>query len=210
MTDGLDGTREDRPEVYHRFVRLLLASASPRRRELLAAAGLAFDVEAVDVDERREPGEPPATYVDRVARLKASAAAARYPARPVIGADTAVVVDGDVLGKPSDAGDAARMLRRLAGRSHDVLTGVALAWQGRMTSEVTVTRVRMDPLTAAEVADYVASGEPHDKAGGYAIQGLASRFIPHIEGSFSNVVGLPVAAVLQLLRRAGVPDIGVS
>jgi septum formation protein len=196
--------------VYHRRVRLLLASASPRRRELLAAAGFAFDAEPVDVDERREPGEPPALYVDRVARLKASAAAARYPARPVIGADTAVVVDGDVLGKPADANDAARMLRRLAGRSHDVLTGVALAWQGRMLSEVTRTRVHMDPLSDEEIAAYAATGEPADKAGGYAIQGRASLFIPHIEGSFANVVGLPVAAVLHLLKRAGVPGVGVS
>ena len=196
--------------MYHRRVRLILASASPRRRELLSAAGLPFDAEPVDVDERREPGEPPATYVDRVARLKASTVAARYPARPVLGADTTVVVDGEVLGKPVDAGDAARMLRRLAGRSHEVLTGVALAWQGQLISDVILTRVRMDPLTEAAVADYVASGEPMDKAGGYAIQGRASRFIPHIEGSFANVVGLPVATVLQLLRRAGVPGVGVS
>lgn len=186
-------------------MRLLLASGSPRRRELLEAAGFAFDVEPVDVDERREWDEPAAVYVDRVARLKASAAAARYPARPVIGADTAVVVDDEVLGKPVDEADAARMLRRLAGRSHEVLTGVALAWLGRVTSDVTTSRVWMDPLSDRAVADYVASGEPADKAGGYAIQGLASRFIPRIEGSFANVVGLPVASLLHLLQRGGVP-----
>jgi septum formation protein len=153
------------------------------------------------------PQESPSIYVDRLARLKASAGAARYPARPVIAADTAVVIDGDVLGKPTDAADAARMLRRLAGRSHEVLTAVALSWQGRMSSQVTRTRVRMDALSEAAIADYIASGEPTDKAGGYAIQGRASRFIPQIEGSFSNVVGLPVATVLQLLRQAGVPGI---
>jgi septum formation protein len=188
-------------------VRLLLASTSPRRRDLLAAAGFVFDVDAVDVDERQLAAEAPATYVERLARLKAETSAVRHPARPVVGADTTVVLDADVLGKPADNREAAHMLRRLSGREHKVLTGVALVWQGRTYVEVVQTIVRMDELSDADIADYVASGEPAGKAGAYAIQGRAARFIPHIEGSFTNVVGLPVATVLQLLRGAGVPGI---
>ena len=170
----------------------------------MAAAGLTFDVESVNVDEQRFDGELPEIYVDRLAQLKASVAAARHATRAVIGADTVVVLDGDVMGKPVDAADSVRMLRRLGGRAHDVLTGLAVAWQGRMTSEVTRTRVWMNMLTEQDVANYVATGEPADKAGSYAIQGHGSRLISHIDGSFTNVVGLPVAALLQLLRRAGV------
>ena len=188
-------------------MRLLLASASPRRRELLAAAGLVFDIAAPDVDERCLAGEPAATYVERLARLKATTAGAGEPERPVLGADTAVVVDGEVLGKPVSAEDAAGMLRRLSGRSHDVLTGIAVAWRGEIWSEVVRTRVWMARLSAAQIEAYVATGEPMDKAGGYAIQGRAARFISHIEGSLTNVVGLPVASVLQLLRRAGAPGV---
>jgi len=170
----------------------------------MTSAGLEFDVDAVDVDEQRLADEPPDLYVDRLARLKASAGAARHPARPVIGADTAVVLDSDVLGKPVDDADATRMLRRLSGRSHDVLTAVAIAWKGRVTCEVTRTRVWMVDLPEADIAAYVATGEPADKAGSYAIQGQAARFISHIDGSFTNVVGLPVETLLQLLARAGV------
>jgi septum formation protein len=189
--------------LYHPPVSLVLASASPRRRELLASAGIAFDVEPVDVDERREPGEAPEAYVERVARLKAGGGARRHPARAVLGADTVVVVDGEVLGKPASAADAARMLRRLSGRAHAVLTGVALAWQGRITSRVERTDVVMSPISEDDLAWYVASGEPLDKAGAYAIQGLASRFVTRIEGSYSNVVGLPVATVVELLTTWG-------
>jgi septum formation protein len=183
-------------------MRIVLASASPRRRELLAAAGWSFDVDAADVDERRLAGEPPDAYVARVAQLKAEAVAVRHPDAAVLGADTVVVVGGDVLGKPRDAEDAARMLRRLSARAHDVLTGVALASNGRVQARAARTAVWMDSLSADDIADYVASGEPMDKAGAYAIQGLASRFVTRIDGSYSNVVGLPVALVWQLLREA--------
>jgi septum formation protein len=184
-------------------MRLVLASASPRRRELLTAAGFEFDVDAADVDETPAPGEAPAPYVLRLARAKAEVVAARHPARAVIAADTAVSVDGAILGKPADAGDAARMLERLSGRTHAVLTGVAVAYGAKIHADVEETTVWMSPLGPDDIKEYVKSGEPLDKAGAYAIQGLASRFIPRIEGSYTNVVGLPVAAVVQLLRRAG-------
>jgi septum formation protein len=182
---------------------LVLASGSARRRELLSAAGFTFDVQAVDVDERREDGEAAASYVDRLARVKAQAAV-RDPDSAVIGADTVVVVDDEVLGKPRDVSDATRMLRLLSGRAHEVLTGVAVTWRGRTTSHVERTTVWFAPLSERDIAWYVASGEPMDKAGAYAIQALGARFVPRIEGSYSNVVGLPVAAVLQLLGKAGV------
>jgi septum formation protein len=185
-------------------MRLVLASASPRRRELLESAGIAFDVDAADVDESRRDGEPPTLYVERLARLKAESVAQRHPTRAVLGADTAVVVGSDVLGKPADAADAAAMLRRLSGRAHDVLTGVALAWKGATHARVDRTVVHMSDLSDADIAWYVASGEPMDKAGAYAIQGLASRFITRIEGSYGTVVGLPVACVLQLIADANV------
>jgi nucleoside triphosphate pyrophosphatase len=182
-------------------VSLILASASPRRRELLTRAGIDIDVDPAHVDER---SEPPEQYVERIARLKASAVAVRHPGRPVLGADTIVVVDGDVLGKPADAAEATGMLRRLAGRTHQVLTGIALAWAGRIALEIERTDVVMSPMSEDDIAWYVRSGEPLDKAGAYAIQGLASRFVTRIEGSYSNVVGLPVATVVELLRTSGV------
>jgi septum formation protein len=187
-------------------MRLVLASGSPRRRELLSAAGFTFDVQAVDVDERRGSGEAPAAYVDRLARAKAQAAAVRDPDSVVIGADTVVVVDDEVLGKPRDGSDATRMLRLLSGRAHEVLTGVAVTFRDRTTSHVERTTVWFAPLSERDVAWYVATGEPMDKAGAYAIQALGSRFIPKIEGSYSNVVGLPVAAVVGLLARAAISD----
>jgi septum formation protein len=187
---------------------LVLASASPRRRELLAAAGLSFEIDPVDVDERRFDGESPEAYVERVARLKAETGAGRWPDAVVLGADTAVVVEGDVLGKPGSREDAAAMLGRLSGRSHDVLTGIAVSGAGGTRSRVERTTVWFGALSDADIQWYVASGEPMDKAGAYAIQGLASRFVPRIEGSYSNVVGLPVAAVLQLLQEVGHPPTG--
>lgn len=186
-------------------MRLLLASNSPRRRELLSAAGFQFAVDPIVVDETRESGEAPEAYVERVARLKAQAAAAHDSECAVIGADTVVVVDGEVLGKPRDAEDAARMLRLLAGRPHEVLTGVAVACRGSLVTRVERTTVWFRPLSDREIDWYVASGEPLDKAGAYAIQALASRFIPRIEGSYSNVVGLPMATVVQLLKETGFP-----
>lgn len=179
---------------------MLLASGSPRRRELLAAAGIAFEVLAVDIDETPGPDEAPETHVQRLAREKAQAALARKPDAVVLGADTIVLAGGEILGKPRDAEDAARMLRVLAGRAHEVLTGVALADARGVTVDLARTTVWFGPLSDQEIADYVASGEPRDKAGAYAIQGLASKFVQRIEGSYSNVVGLPVALVYRLLK----------
>ena len=187
-----------------RAARFVLASASPRRRELLAAAGYEFDVAVADVDETLTAGESPRAYVTRIARAKADVVARQFPERAVLGADTTVVVDDETLGKPADAADATRMLRRLSGRSHQVLTAIAVIARGGACLEtVEATLVHVAALTDEDVAWYVASGEPMDKAGGYAIQGLASRFIPRIEGSYSNVVGLPIAAAARLLSQAG-------
>lgn len=184
-------------------MRLILASASPRRRELLEAAGYQVVVDPVDVDERQWPGESAESYVARVARDKARAGLSRHPGTIVIGADTSVVIDGDVLGKPVDDADAARMLRRLSGRRHEVLTGVSMVTAGGEANRTERTEVWMSAMTADDIAWYVASGEPRDKAGAYAIQGLASRFIPRIDGSYSNVVGLPIATVREMLDDLG-------
>jgi septum formation protein len=183
---------------------LILASASPRRAELLSSAGFEFEVLPADVDETMAPGELAPTYVMRVAELKARAVAGRTPGRWVLAADTAVVRDQDILGKPRNQSEARAMLRMLSGRTHEVLTGVCL-WRGDRTPTVRMSRtlVEFAPLTDDEIDWYVASGEPADKAGGYAVQGLASRFVTRIEGSYSNVVGLPVALVYEMCRRAG-------
>jgi septum formation protein len=193
-------------------MRLVLASASPRRRELLRAAGLTFDTCAVDLDETVRTGESAAAYVRRLAMEKSARAQMVLAGREapgedtesaavVIGADTAVVVDQEILGKPRDPADAGRMLRRLSARPHEVMTGVSVRLAGAERGGVETTVVHFARLSDAEVAWYVASGEGEDKAGAYAIQGLASRFIPRIEGSYANVVGLPVARVVDLLRE---------
>jgi septum formation protein len=192
---------------------------------LLRAAGIAFEVHAADVDETPHVGEDPGTYVRRVAEAKARAIAVVRPPRPVLAADTAVVVDGEILGKPRDEADARRMLRRLAGRSHEVLTGVTLmvpagvnipvpgghegskdecGTGGRTDTRVARTLVELAPLSDDELSWYVSSGEPVGKAGAYAIQGLASRFVARIEGSYSNVVGLPIALVWTMCKEAGI------
>jgi septum formation protein len=181
-------------------MRLVLASASPRRADLLRSAGLDFSVLPGHVDESRFAGEPAAEYVARVATSKARAVASIHPGDMVLAADTAVVLDGDVLGKPEDAADAARMLRRLSGRAHVVLTGVTLLAPNGEVSFVDATRVWLAPLSEDDIAWYVASGEPMDKAGAYAVQGLASRFVVRIDGSYANVVGLPVARVAAALK----------
>ena len=199
--------------------RLVLASASPRRAELLRAAGFDFDFQVVDVDEAVLPDERPDLYVRRVAEAKARAAAGRSPRRAILGADTTVVVEGTILGKPGDVDDAARMLRLLSGRAHDVMTGVCLVHLVPRRSPPTdgangsgdvpcdirleVTTVEFAPLSRAEIDWYIASGEPMGKAGAYAIQGLAARFVTRIGGSYSNVVGLPVALVYGMCREAG-------
>jgi len=171
----------------------------------LQAAGFEFDVDPAEVDEAPRPGESPESCIERVTRAKAVTVAARHPEAAVIAADTAVLVDGVAFGKPADAEDAARMLRGLSGRAHEVWTGVAVASRGQVRYALVRTTVWMRPLSESELAWYVASGEPLDKAGAYGIQGLASRFIPRIDGSWSNVVGLPVATVLQLLTQAADP-----
>jgi nucleoside triphosphate pyrophosphatase len=193
-------------------VRLILASGSPRRSSLLRAAGFTFEVFAVEIDERFRTGETAEQYVARLADAKASAAAASLGRAEttttpfsdvVLGADTTVVSNGQVLGKPADSADAERMIRLLAGRTHEVLTGVHLLKGDRSLAHVERSQVRMSAMTETEIAWYVASGEPMDKAGAYAIQGLASRFIEGIEGSYSNVVGLPIARVHTLLKALG-------
>ena len=182
---------------------LVLASSSPRRAELLEAAGLPFVVRAASVDETRHADETPDAYVRRLAVAKARAAAAA-PHELVLGADTVVVAGAACLGKPADAGDAAAMLRQLAGRTHHVLTGVALVRAGEPVAvDVAATRVTFAPMSDSDVAWYVATAEPYDKAGGYAVQGLASRFVTAIEGSYANVVGLPVELVCRLIAGAG-------
>ena len=185
-------------------MRLVLASASPRRAELLRAAGFTFDIAPADVDESRLTDEPPGAYALRVARQKAAAASTHHPGAAVLAADTIVAAGGQILGKPADAAEAARMLDLLSGSEHLVQTAVVLRVNGRETSEVASTRVRMRPLTPEEIAWYVATGEPAGKAGAYAIQGRAARFVDWIEGSWSNVVGLPVATVDRMLKEAGV------
>jgi septum formation protein len=179
-------------------MRLVLASASPRRADLLRAAGFVFETVVAVVDERVRPGESPSAYVRRLAAEKSAAATPGTDA-VILGADTAVVVEGAILGKPCDDADAARMLRRLSGRQHEVMTGVSLRLGAHEVGRVETTVVHFAALTDRDIAWYVASGEGRDKAGAYAIQGLGSRFIPRIEGSYTNVVGLPMAGVVELL-----------
>jgi septum formation protein len=181
---------------------LILASASPRRRELLAQAGFAFEVRPAHVNEDPKPGEDAIAYVTRLAREKAQAVfdAVGDADAVVLGADTTVEVDGQILAKPEDAADAARMLRLLSGRTHRVMTGVALVTRGRTEVAAEVTGVRFVTLSDAEIEAYVATGEPMDKAGAYAIQGRAGRWIPRVEGCYFNVVGLPLALVTTMLE----------
>ncbi len=180
---------------------LILASASPRRQELLRNAGINFDVQPAHLPENPLPGEAAKNCAERLAREKALAVARQRPRDFVLGADTVVVVDGQLLGKPTDAADAARMLRLLSGREHQVITGVCLVVSGQPIVASETTLVTVSELTDKDIADYVSSGEPMDKAGAYAIQGVATRWIPRIEGDYSNVVGLPVALVWRMLRQ---------
>jgi septum formation protein len=199
---------------------LILASASPRRRELLTQAGFAFEARPAHIPEDPNPGEDPIAYVVRLAREKAQAvfgevcrSAEAGPSTPiaaatsaqddkivVLGADTTVVANGVILGKPEDPADAARMLRLLSGRTHRVITGVAVVSAARVEVAAEVTGVRFLTLSDEEIAAYIATGEPMDKAGAYAIQGRAARWIPRIEGDYFNVVGLPLALVSTLLE----------
>jgi septum formation protein len=222
LEDGVDASTID--------AMLVLASASPRRQELLRAAGISFTVQPADVDETPQAGEPPKDLAERLAKEKALAVWRIRPQDLVLGADTVVVVENQLLGKPSDAEDAARMLRLLSGREHQVITGVCMvrAAAGDRGSGVggaglgsgsvparnsdgsprvklghETTVVAMHAISDDEIRDYVASGEPMDKAGAYAIQGIASRWIPRIVGDYGNVVGLPVALVYRMLRDKG-------
>ena len=185
---------------------LHLASQSPRRRELLARLGLAFGVLDIDIPEQRQPAEPPDDYVRRVAREKAGAGlltVVAVPAALVLGADTEVILDGEVFGKPRDAEDAAAMLRRLSGRTHRVLSAVSLVSASRELQAVSESAVTFAALDDAAIAAYVASGEHEGKAGGYAIQGRAQMFIANLSGSYSGVMGLPLFETAQLLRQFG-------
>jgi septum formation protein len=190
--------------------RLVLASASPRRRELLAALGLTPPVRPVDLDETPLDGEPAADCVLRLARAKAEAR--NRPGELVLAADTLVVLDGRILGKPADPDEAVAMLGRLAGRDHLVMTGVAVrdADAGRTAAAVETTRVSIAPLGAARIADYVATGEPLDKAGAYAIQGLGALFVERIDGNYSNVVGLPLPLSRRLFAELGFELLGLA
>jgi septum formation protein len=180
--------------------RIVLASASPRRAELLRAAGIDFDVQPANVDETIAAGESPHECVSRLAEAKARLVYERDVRRTVLAADTAVVVDAHILGKPLDETDASRMLQMLSGRTHEVLTAVSVFHPGQIVdTRVDVTTVEFGPLSEADINWYVSSREPMDKAGAYAVQGLASRFVTRIEGSYSNVVGLPMALVYQML-----------
>ncbi len=176
---------------------LVLASRSPRRQDILKSAGIPFTVRPAEVDETPLPHEDPRAYVLRLAAAKARAVESA-DGDIVLGADTVVVVDGSILGKPTNPADAARMLESLSGRVHTVLTGVCLRSAARELAAAEATAVRFLPRTAAEIREYIASGEPMDKAGAYAIQGLASRFIDRIEGCYFNVVGLPISLVFRL------------
>lgn len=179
---------------------LVLASRSPRRSEILQQAGIAFVVRPADIDESARPGETPREYVARIAMEKASAVPAG-PGEIVLGADTTVVVGDEMLAKPEDKADAARMLKLLSGRRHTVLTGICLNSAGRVVQDCAETSVWFAPLSKREIEDYVASGEPMDKAGAYAIQGLASKFVQRIDGCYFNVVGLPIAMLYAHLRQ---------
>jgi septum formation protein len=182
---------------------LILASASPRRARILRDLGLAFEVIVSGVDESTTPGEPPAASALRLARAKAEAVAGQGHALPVLAADTLVACDGLVLGKPEDAADAARMLRALSGRTHEVVSGVCVFARGAVHADVARTSVTFEELTDGEIAAYVATGEPLDKAGAYHIDGRGALFIREVAGSPSNVAGLPVTLVRRLLREAG-------
>ena len=181
-------------------MQLILASASPRRSELLRNAGISFEIDPAHVAEEPQAGETPLHYAKRLARDKALAVLARHPEAAILGADTIVVADEHLLEKPADAQDAARMLRLLSGRAHQVITGVCVVASGFERTEAELTQVVFGMLSEEEIAGYVASGEPMDKAGAYGIQGMASRWVERVDGCYFNVVGLPVSRVYRMLR----------
>jgi septum formation protein len=181
--------------------RVVLASASPRRRELLSLVGIPHEVRPANIDESYRDGETPQAHAERLAREKAQAIA--EPGALTIGSDTIVVVDGDVLGKPADERDAARMLRRLSGRSHVVMTGVAADWQGRIESDLEQVVVTFRALTDAEIEAYITTGEPMDKAGAYGIQGYGATIVERVDGDYFAVMGLAINRLIRLIERLG-------
>jgi septum formation protein len=181
-------------------VKLILASGSPRRRELLTQAGFLFEVIPADIDETRHPNEAPTDYVRRLALEKAQTIAKLHPEATILGADTTVVLAGEVMNKPTDAADAERMLRALSGKTHQVYTGLAVVTPTATHSHVETTNVVFREITEDELTHYIASGHATDKAGAYGIQGYAARWIPRIEGDYFNVVGLPLSTVVQMLK----------
>ena len=192
--------------------RLILASKSPRRRYLLEQAGLVFSVIPSNLDENSIPLSSPKSYVRRLAEAKAKDVSVRYTDSWVIGADTMVFIDDTMLGKPGSRSEARKMLRRLSGRSHQVLTGYCICCQAadRLFSETVVTEVFVKELTELQIDWYINSGEPFDKAGAYAIQGIGTFLVKHIRGSYTNVVGLPVCEVVDFLINAGVVELGID
>jgi septum formation protein len=185
-------------------LRVILASQSPRRRELLALIGITHEVRPADIDETYFPGEKPAAHAERLARGKCAVIAEREPDALVIGSDTIVVVDGDVLGKPADEADAARMLRRLSGRSHVVVTAVAVAWRGQTRSAVEDVNVTFHSLSDGDIAAYIATREPMDKAGAYGIQGYGATIVERVDGDYFAVMGLPLQLLVRVLRELGI------
>ena len=183
--------------------RVVLASSSPRRRELLTLVGITHDVAPANIDESHLPGELPAGHAERLAREKARVVAASAPDAVTIGADTIVVVDGDILGKPRDEDHAAEMLRRLSGRSHRVITAVAASWRGELASTIEEVGVTFRPLREREIAAYIATGEPMDKAGAYGIQGYGATIVERVDGDYFAVMGLAVNRLVRLLERLG-------
>jgi len=183
-------------------VRVILASHSPRRRELLSLVGIPHEVRPADIDETYLAGESPRAHAERLARAKA--AKLSDPDAVVIGSDTIVVVDGEVLGKPQDEADAARMLRRLSGRTHTVVTAVAIAWRDRMESGVEEVEVTFHPLTDVAIRSYIATREPMDKAGAYGIQGYGATLVQRVNGDYFAVMGLPLQRLVRLLERLGI------
>lgn len=184
-----------------RHPKVILASQSPRRRELLSLVGIAHEVRPADIDERYLAGEPPREHAVRLAREKATAV--HDPDAVVIGSDTIVVVGGHVLGKPKDEADAARMLRHLSGRSHTVITAVAVAWGGRVESGVEEVEVTFHALTDADIASYIATREPLDKAGAYGVQGFGATIVARVDGDYFAVMGLPLQRLVQVFARLG-------
>lgn len=186
------------------IVTVVLASASPRRRELLALVGIPHTVSPADIDESVRTGEQPSQHTERLALEKAAVVAARYPEALVIAADTVVVLDGEIMGKPRSVNDAERMLRRLSGRTHTVVTGMACASNGRMASNVENVAVTFRDLSDADISEYVATGEPMDKAGSYGIQGYGATIVRRIDGDYFAVMGLSLVRLVELMRQLGV------